>query len=58
MVNVLEHIADDVEALRGLSRLLVPGGNVVVYVPALNGLYGALDDKNRPLSPLLRVAPA
>ena len=30
MVNVLEHIADDVEALRGLSRLLVPGGNVVV----------------------------
>jgi len=45
MVNVLEHIADDVEALRGLSRLLVPGGNVVVYVPALNGLYGALDHK-------------
>ncbi len=45
MVNVLEHIADDVEALQGLSRLLVPGGNVVVYVPALNGLYGALDQK-------------
>jgi SAM-dependent methyltransferase len=45
MVNVLEHIADDVEALRGLSRVLVPGGNIVVYVPALNGLYGALDYK-------------
>lgn len=45
MVNVLEHIADDVEALRGLGRLVVPGGNVVVYVPALNGLYGALDKK-------------
>ena len=45
MVNVLEHISDDVEALRGLSRLLVPGGNIVVYVPALNGLYGALDHK-------------
>lgn len=45
MVNVLEHIADDVEALRGLGRLLVPGGNIVVYVPALNGLYGALDRK-------------
>ncbi|MFZ1994821.1 MAG: class I SAM-dependent methyltransferase [Solirubrobacteraceae bacterium] len=43
MVNVLEHIADDAGALEGLSRLLVPGGNVVVYVPALNGLYGALD---------------
>jgi SAM-dependent methyltransferase len=45
MVNVLEHIADDVEALRGLTRLLVPGGNIVVYVPALNGLYGPLDYK-------------
>ncbi len=45
MVNVLEHIADDVEALRGLSRLLVPGGDVVVYVPALNGLYGPSDKK-------------
>ena len=45
MVNVLEHIADDVEALQGLSELLVPGGNVVVYVPALNGLYGPNDKK-------------
>ena len=45
MVNVLEHIADDVEALQGLSQLLVPGGNVVVYVPALNWLYGPNDKK-------------
>jgi SAM-dependent methyltransferase len=45
MVNVLEHIADDVEALRGLSQLLVPGGSVVVYVPALNWLYGPNDKK-------------
>jgi SAM-dependent methyltransferase len=45
MVNVLEHIPDDVEALRGLSQLLVPGGNIVVYVPALNGLYGPNDEK-------------
>lgn len=45
MVNVLEHIADDSGVLRELSQLLVPGGNVVVYVPALNGLYGALDKK-------------
>jgi SAM-dependent methyltransferase len=43
MVNVLEHILDDVEALRGLSRLLVPFGNLVVYVPALDGLYGDWD---------------
>ena len=45
MVNVLEHIADDAATLEGLSRLLVPGGNIVVYVPALNGLYGPLDAK-------------
>jgi SAM-dependent methyltransferase len=45
MVNVLEHIADDAGTLRGLSQLLAPGGNVVVYVPALNCLYGALDEK-------------
>jgi SAM-dependent methyltransferase len=45
MVNVLEHIADDVEALQGLSRFLAPGGNIVVYVPALNWLYGPNDKK-------------
>jgi SAM-dependent methyltransferase len=45
MVNVLEHIADDAGALRGLARLLTPGGNIVVYVPALNGLYGAWDKR-------------
>jgi SAM-dependent methyltransferase len=45
MVNVLEHIADDAGALRGLARLLVPGGNIVVYVPALNGLYGPWDNR-------------
>jgi SAM-dependent methyltransferase len=44
MVNVLEHIIDDVEALKGLSRLLAPGGKIVVYVPALNGLYGPWDE--------------
>jgi SAM-dependent methyltransferase len=43
MVNVLEHIHDDVGALAGLGRLLNPFGNVVIYVPALNGLYGAWD---------------
>jgi SAM-dependent methyltransferase len=45
MVNVLEHIADDAGTLHELSGLLVPGGNVVVYVPALNGLYGARDER-------------
>jgi 2-polyprenyl-3-methyl-5-hydroxy-6-metoxy-1,4-benzoquinol methylase len=32
--NVLEHIADDVDALRGFARLVRPGGHVVLIVPA------------------------
>ena len=43
MVNVLEHIPDDVAALAQLGRAVVPGGTIVVYVPALNGLYGPWD---------------
>jgi SAM-dependent methyltransferase len=45
MINVLEHIEDDSGVLAELSRLLSPGGNVVIYVPALNGLYGRWDSK-------------
>jgi 2-polyprenyl-3-methyl-5-hydroxy-6-metoxy-1,4-benzoquinol methylase len=45
LLNVLEHIEDDVAALESLRRLLVPGGRVVLYVPALNGLYGPFDRK-------------
>lgn len=32
--NVLEHIADDVAALRGFARLVAPGGYVILIVPA------------------------
>lgn len=45
MVNVLEHIADDAGVLARLRGFLRPGGTVVLYVPALNGLYGAWDLK-------------
>jgi SAM-dependent methyltransferase len=42
-VNVLEHIEDDRAAVRHMVDLLVPGGRLVVLVPALPALYGTLD---------------
>ncbi len=41
--NVLEHIEDDGEAVRSFGRALTPGGRLVILVPALTQLYGALD---------------
>jgi 2-polyprenyl-3-methyl-5-hydroxy-6-metoxy-1,4-benzoquinol methylase len=43
MLNVLEHIEDDVGVLSVLPRVLRPGGRIVIYVPALNALYGKPD---------------
>jgi 2-polyprenyl-3-methyl-5-hydroxy-6-metoxy-1,4-benzoquinol methylase len=43
LVNVLEHIADDVNALKGFKQIVVPGGRVIVFVPALQVAYGPLD---------------
>jgi len=42
-VNVLEHIADDVSALRDLARLLRPGGSVVLFVPAFEFAMSRFD---------------
>ncbi len=42
-LNVLEHIQDDIKALRSMKQLLRPGGRVIVLVPALPCLYGAMD---------------
>ena len=39
LVNVLEHIADDVSALKAFDRIVVPGGRVIVFVPALQMAY-------------------
>ncbi len=41
--NVLEHIEDDMRALSALRGLLVPGGRVILVVPALRPLYGSID---------------
>lgn len=42
-INVLEHVRDDIGALQGLERLLVPGGTLGLLVPAHLALYGAYD---------------
>jgi SAM-dependent methyltransferase len=42
-LNVLEHIADDVGALKNMRSLLRPGGNVIVLVPALPWIFGEMD---------------
>ncbi|MGA3041391.1 MAG: class I SAM-dependent methyltransferase [Bryobacteraceae bacterium] len=42
-LNVLEHIADDSRALEGMSSVLVPGGAIVLLVPAFPALYGPID---------------
>lgn len=41
--NVLEHIADDVAALRAFAGLVRPGGQVVVFVPAFGFAMSRFD---------------
>jgi SAM-dependent methyltransferase len=41
--NVLEHLGDDEAALERFAALLVPGGRVLLLVPAHPLLYGPLD---------------
>jgi len=42
-VNVLEHIEDDLAALRAFREALQPAGKVLVWVPAVQAAYGPLD---------------
>lgn len=42
-LNVVEHIEDDVATLKTMSEFLVPGGRVVILVPALQLIFGTLD---------------
>ena len=47
MLNVLEHIENDVQALKKAFNLLKPGGVLIIEVPASPGLYGAYDRQLR-----------
>lgn len=44
-LNVLEHIEDDIEVLSSLRRLIKPGGQFFIYVPAFKVLFSAMDTK-------------
>lgn len=44
-MNVLEHIEDDVQALRDLAAVVNRGGRIVLWVPAYMQLYGDFDRK-------------
>jgi len=43
LLNVLEHIENDVEALEKVFNLLKPGGFLIIEVPAGSSLYDAYD---------------
>ena len=43
MLDVLEHLEDDVAMATRLHQALTPGGRLVVKVPAMPSLYGAQD---------------
>jgi SAM-dependent methyltransferase len=47
MINVLEHIEDDIGALRTARSWLAQGGWIFVFVPSHRALFGSLDDKYR-----------
>jgi len=43
-VNVLEHIEDDVAALKGFREIVAPSrGHVLIFVPAVQAVYGRHD---------------
>lgn len=45
-INVLEHIRDDVKALRNMYRILDNKGRLILLVPAFKRLYGTIDQTN------------
>jgi SAM-dependent methyltransferase len=44
-LNVLEHIAEDRRVLSEMVSMLVPGGVIILLVPAFPALYGPTDEK-------------
>jgi SAM-dependent methyltransferase len=49
MLDVLEHIPDEVDTLRRIQRLLKPGGQLLLTVPAYDWLWSGEDDVSQHL---------
>jgi SAM-dependent methyltransferase len=45
-LDVVEHVGDDVAALKGLARCLAPGGRILITVPAFPFLWSGHDVAN------------
>jgi 2-polyprenyl-3-methyl-5-hydroxy-6-metoxy-1,4-benzoquinol methylase len=43
IVNVLEHIEDDIQELKTAKNVLSSDGKIVIFVPAMPSLYGSMD---------------
>lgn len=46
-INMLEHVEDDVQAIRKFKKVFAVGGRLLLIVPAHNLLYGVFDKKLR-----------
>jgi SAM-dependent methyltransferase len=46
VLDVIEHLDDDVSALREMRRVLAPGGHILVTVPAHRFMWGDQDEVN------------
>ncbi len=44
LINVLEHVDDDAAMLSTIASLLAPGAPLLLFVPALQWLFGSLDE--------------
>jgi SAM-dependent methyltransferase len=45
--DVIEHLDDDADALQRLRSVLMPGGTIIVTVPAFQSLWSVHDDRNQ-----------
>lgn len=42
-LNIIEHLENDLQAIKNMSSLLDIGGKLIILVPALKTLYGSMD---------------